>query len=115
MTKENKIEDVKQAIKKVVEKKTNSFQRGDAVVWNNTTYTVVEVIAEDRWHFKNVNAPFNSCIVTAEDLAGSSEKEQILTILNETIQEFGQENFAKSLVSKDDPDLMVREDNRFSL
>lgn len=89
MTKEN-IKEVKDTIKKVTEKKSNPFQRGDAVVWNNTTYTVVEVIAEDRWHFKNVNAPFNSCIVTEEDLARSSEKEQSLTVLAETIKEFGQ-------------------------
>lgn len=87
-TKEN-IKEVQEAIKKVAEKKTNTFQRGDAVVWNNTTYTVVEVIAEDRWHFKNVNAPFNSCIVTAEDLVVEKKEH--------------------------DPDLLVREDKRFSL
>jgi hypothetical protein len=114
-TKENKIQEVKQVIEKVVEKKESKYKRGDTVTANGKNCKVVEVIAIDRWHLKNLESPFDSFIVTEDDLAGSSEKEQILTVLNETIKEFGQENFAKSLVSKDDPDLLAREDDRLSL
>lgn len=88
-TKEN-IKEVKEAIKKVAEKKVEkNFQRGDALVWNNTTYMVVEVLEKDCWHIKNTEAPFNSMIITSNDLE---------------VQK-----------SEHDPDLMYREDNRFSL
>ena len=77
---------VKQVAEKKVEK---NFKRGDALIWDNVTYNVVEVLAPDRWHIKNVNAPLNSMIITEADLE----------------------------VKKDEnaPDLMVQEDNRFSL
>lgn len=75
MNKQNKIEDVKQVIKQVVEKKTEkNFKRGDALVWDNVTYNVVEVLTPDRWHIKNVNAPFNSMIITESDLEVKGEE-----------------------------------------
>lgn len=77
---------VKQVAEKKVEK---NFKRGDALVWDNVTYNVVEVLEPNRWHIKNVNAPFNSMVITEADLE----------------------------VKKDEnaTDLMVQEDNRFSL
>lgn len=58
-----------EAVKQVAEKKVKkNFKRGDALVWDNVTYNVVEVLAPDRWHIKNVNEPFNSMIITDVDL-----------------------------------------------
>ena len=89
-TNAKEIKELVEAVKQVAEKKVEkNFKRGDALVWDNVTYNVVEVLASDRWHIKNVNAPFNSMIITEADLE----------------------------VKKDEnaPDLMVQEDNRFSL
>ena len=62
---------VKQVAEKKVEK---NFKRGDALIWDNVTYNVVEVLASDRWHIKNVNAPFNSMIITESDLEIKGEE-----------------------------------------
>ncbi len=71
MTKENKIQEVKQvteAIKKVTETKESKYKRGDTVITNGKNCKVVEVIAIDRWHLKNLESPFDSFIVTEDDL-----------------------------------------------
>lgn len=68
MTKENKIQEVKQAIEKVAEKKESKYKRGDTVTVNGKNCKVVEVIAIDRWHVKNLESPFDSFIVTEDDL-----------------------------------------------
>ena len=62
---------VKQVAEKKVEK---NFKRGDALVWDNVTYNVVEVLEPNRWHIKNVNAPFNSMIITEADLEVKEEE-----------------------------------------
>ena len=62
---------VKQVAEKKVEK---NFKRGDALVWDNVTYNVVEVLEPNRWHIKNVNAPFNSMIITEADLEVKGEE-----------------------------------------
>jgi hypothetical protein len=70
-----KIKELVEAVKQVAEKKIGkNFKRGDALVWDNVTYNVVEVLAPDRWHIKNVNAPFNSMIITEADLEIKGEE-----------------------------------------
>lgn len=71
MTKEKKIQDVKQVIKKVAETKESKYKRGDTVTVNGKNCKVVEVLAVDRWHLKNLEIPFDSFIITEDDLKES--------------------------------------------
>lgn len=73
MTKENikEVKQVTEAIKKVAEKKESKYKRGDTVTVNGKNCKVVEVIATDRWHLKNLESPFDSFIVTEDDLKES--------------------------------------------
>ena len=74
-TNTQEIKEMVEAVKQVAEKKIEkNFKRGDALVWDNVTYNVVEVLAPDRWHIKNVNAPFNSMIITEADLEIKGEE-----------------------------------------
>ena len=74
-TNAQEIKELVEAVKQVAEKKVEkNFKRGDALVWDNVTYNVVEVLAPDRWHIKNVNAPFNSMIITEADLEVKGEE-----------------------------------------
>lgn len=74
-TKQKNTEEVKQVtetIKKVAEKKKESkYKRDDTVTVNGKNCKVVEVIAIDRWHVKNLESPFDSFIVTEDDLKES--------------------------------------------
>ena len=73
-TKQKNTEEVKQVtetIKKVAEKKESKYKRGDTVTVNGKNCKVVEVIAIDRWHLKNLESPFDSFIVTEDDLKES--------------------------------------------
>ena len=65
MTKENKIEDVKQAIKKVAEKK--SYKVGDEYILDTEVYKVVEVLGNGDYHLKNTKEPFNSFLTTDDE------------------------------------------------
>lgn len=65
MTKENKIEDVKQAIKKVAEKK--SYKVGDEVKAYGKNCKIVEVLEPNRFHVKNLDSPFDSFVVLVEE------------------------------------------------
>lgn len=65
MTKENKIEDVKQTIKKVAEKK--SYKVGDEYILNTEVYKVVEVLGNGDYHLKNTKEPFNSFLTTDDE------------------------------------------------
>ena len=70
-TKQKNIEEVKQvteAIKQFAEMKESKYKRGDTVTVNGKNCKVVEVIAIDRWHVKNLESPFDSFIVTEDDL-----------------------------------------------
>ena len=74
-TNAQEIKELVEAVKQVAEKKIEkNFKRGDALVWDNVTYNVVEVLEPNRWHIKNVNAPFNSMIVTEADLGVKGEE-----------------------------------------
>lgn len=74
-TNTQEIKELVEAVKQVAEKKVEkNFKRGDALVWNNVTYNVVEVLEPNRWHIKNVNAPFNSMIITEADLEVKGEE-----------------------------------------
>ena len=66
MTKENKIQEVKQAIKKVAEKK-KSYKLGDEVKAYGKNCKIVEVLDEGRYHCKNLESPFDSFVVLAEE------------------------------------------------
>lgn len=76
-TKQKNAEEVKQVtevietIKKVTETKESKYKRGDTVTVNGKNCKVVEVIAIDRWHVKNLESPFDSFIVTEDDLKES--------------------------------------------
>ena len=73
-TKQKNTEEVKQvteAIKKVAETKESKYNRGDTVTVNGKNCKVVEVLAIDRWHVKNLESPFDSFIVTEDDLKES--------------------------------------------
>ena len=67
MTKENKIQEVKQAIEKVAEKKKKSYKLGDEVKACGKNCKIVEVLAEGRYHCKNLESPFDSFVVLAEE------------------------------------------------
>ncbi len=73
MTKENikEVKQVTEAIKKVAEMKESKYKRGDTVTANGKNCKVVEVLAIDRWHLKNLESPFDSFIVTEDDLKES--------------------------------------------
>ena len=64
-TKENKIQEVKQAIAKVAEKK--SYKLGDEVKAYGKNCKIVEVLAEGRYHCKNLESPFDSFVVLVEE------------------------------------------------
>ena len=65
MTKENKIEDVKQAIKKIAEKK--SYKVGDQIKACGKDCKIVEVLEEGRFHVKNLQEPYDSFIALVEE------------------------------------------------
>ena len=74
-TNAQEIKELVEVINQVAEKKVEkNFKRGDALVWDNVTYNVVEVLEPNRWHIKNVNAPFNSMIITEADLEVKGEE-----------------------------------------
>ena len=64
-TKENKIQEVKQAIAKVAEKK--NYKLGDEVKAYGKNCKIVEVLAVDRYHCKNLDSPFDSFVVLVEE------------------------------------------------
>ena len=64
-TKENKIQEVKQAIAKVAEKK--SYKVGDEYILNTEVYKVVEVLGNGDYHLKNTKEPFNSFLTTDDE------------------------------------------------
>ena len=67
-TKQKNTEEVKQvteAIKKVAEKKT--YNLGDEVKAYGKNCKIVEVLAEGRYHCKNLESPFDSFVVLAEE------------------------------------------------
>lgn len=74
-TNAQEIKELVEVVKQVAEKKVEkNFKRGDALVWDNVTYNVVEVLEPNRWHIKNVNAPFNSMVITEADLDVKGEE-----------------------------------------
>lgn len=79
-----------------VKKVEYDFAVGDAIVLQNVTYKVVEVVENNKWHIKNVSAPFDSKIITDQDLERAR---------NETSPE----------QDVNDPDLMYRPNNNISL
>lgn len=64
-TKEN-IKEVQEAIKKVAEKK--SYKVGDPVKAYGKDCKIVEVLEESRFHVKNLQEPYDSFIVTTEEI-----------------------------------------------
>ena len=65
-TKENKIQEVKQAIEKVAGKK--SYKLGDEVKAYGKNCKIVEVLDVGRYHCKNLESPYNSFIVLTNEL-----------------------------------------------
>ena len=63
-TKENKIQEVKQAIEKVAEK---IYKLGDEVKAYGKNCKIVEVLDEGRYHCKNLESPFDSFVVLVEE------------------------------------------------
>ena len=88
-TKENKIQEVKQAIAKVAENRT--YKLGDEVKAYGKNCKIVEVLEEGWFHVKNLVSPFDSFVILENEIGLEVQKD------------------------KNTPDLMVREDNRFSL
>ena len=64
-TKENKIQEVKQAIEKVAEKK--SYKLGDEVKAYGKSCKIVEVLEPNRFHVKNLQEPYDSFVVLVEE------------------------------------------------
>ena len=64
-TKENKIQEVKQAIEKVAEKK--NCKLGDEVKAYGKNCKIVEVLESNRFHVKNLDSPFDSFVVLVEE------------------------------------------------
>ena len=64
-TKENKIQEVKQAIEKVAEKK--SYKLGDEVKAYGKNCKIVEVLDVGRYHLKNLQEPYDSFVALVED------------------------------------------------
>lgn len=87
--KEKNIEQVTEAIKKVAEKK--SYKVGDQVKAYGKDCKIVEVLEEGRFHVKNLSSPFDSFVILENEIGLEVQK------------------------NEHDPDLMVREDNRFIL
>ena len=65
MTKENKIQEVKQAIAKVAENRTD--KTGDEVKAYGKNCKIVEVLDVDRYHLKNLQEPYDSFVALVED------------------------------------------------
>ena len=65
-TKENKIQEVKQAIEKVAEKK--SYKLSDEVKAYGKNCKIVEVLEPNRFHVKNLQEPYDSFIALVEEL-----------------------------------------------
>ena len=65
MTKENKIQEVKQAIAKVAENRT--YKRGDEVKAYGKNCKIVEVLDVDRYHLKNLQEPYDSFVALVEE------------------------------------------------
>ena len=66
MTKENKIQEVKQAIKKVAEKK-KTYKLGDEVKAYGKSCKIVEVLDVDRYHLKNLQEPYDSFVALVKE------------------------------------------------
>lgn len=64
-TKEN-IKEVKEAIKKVAEKK--SYKVGDQIKACGKDCKIVEVLEPNRFHVKNLQEPYDSFIALVEEL-----------------------------------------------
>ena len=64
-TKENKIQEVKQAIAKVAENRT--YKLGDEVKAYGKNCKIVEVLEPNRFHVKNLDSPFDSFVVLVEE------------------------------------------------
>ena len=45
------------------------FIRGDTLTVQGKNVVVVEVIEESRWHVKNISTPYDSFIITGDDLS----------------------------------------------
>ncbi len=67
MTKENKIQEVKQAIEKVAEKKKKTYKLYDEVKAYGKNCKIVEVLEPNRFHVKNLDSPFDSFVVLVEE------------------------------------------------
>lgn len=63
--KEKNIEQVKEAIKKVAEKK--SYKVGDEVKAYGKDCKIVEVLDVDRYHLKNLQEPYDSFVAIVEE------------------------------------------------
>lgn len=63
--KEKNIEQVKEAIKKVAEKK--SYKVGDQVKAYGKDCKIVEVLDVDRYHLKNLQEPYDSFVALVEE------------------------------------------------
>ena len=64
-TKENKIQEVKQAIAKVAENRT--YKLGDEVKAYGKSCKIVEVLDVDRYHLKNLQEPYDSFVALVEE------------------------------------------------
>ena len=64
-TKENKIQEVKQAIAKVAENRT--YKLGDEVKAYGKNCKIVEVLEPNRFHVKNLQEPYDSFVVLVEE------------------------------------------------
>ena len=64
-TKENKIQEVKQAIAKVAENRT--YKLGDEVKAYGKNCKIVEVLDVDRYHLKNLQEPYDSFVALVEE------------------------------------------------
>lgn len=64
-TKENKIQEVKQVLEKVAEKK--SYKLGDEVKAYGKNCKIVEVLEPNRFHVKNLQEPYDSFVVLVEE------------------------------------------------
>ena len=65
MTKENKIQEVKQAIEKVAENR--AYKLGDEVKAYGKNCKIVEVLDVGRYHLKNLASPFDSFVALVEE------------------------------------------------
>ena len=65
MTKENKIQEVKQAIAKIAKNRT--YKLGDEVKAYGKNCKIVEVLDVDRYHLKNLQEPYDSFVALVEE------------------------------------------------